>query len=556
MRDVEVYAWLVGAVALTLTAAILSNRLSAVIRIPAPALFLIGAALASDLVPELNALSTTTVQRVVTLALVVILFEGGMHIGWRRLRSAGGAVAWVGIAGTAVTAAAVALFAHALLGLGWRAALLLGTAVAPTDPAVVFSVLGRREIAGRSGVILEGESGANDPVGIALMVSLLASTGLGGAAAVGRGAVEFLAQMAVGAAVGLVGGYALLQFMRRVALPSEGLYALRALAGAAVIYAGATVAHGSGFLAVFIAGIMLGDARAPYKREIERFHASLASLAEIVAFTVLGLTVTLQDLPRLDAVWPGLALAAVLAFVIRPVLVGLVLAPVRLRRGERVFVLWSGLKGAVPVLLATFALTSGVTGAERIYDLVFVVVLFSVVVQGALVPTMARLCEVPMRAVEPEPWALGMRFRHEPRGLHHYRVVAGAPADGTAIGDLALDEGVWISLINRNGRLLHVRRDTVLRADDEVLALAETDTGVDPGQLFTTPAEPTAPRSPGHRDAPAEQGGAGQGSAPPGSAPPGSTQPGSTQPGSTQPGSAQRREARPATGAGDPKPGG
>jgi potassium/hydrogen antiporter len=179
----------------------------------------------------------------------------------------------------------LAVLAHGLFGLDWRAALLVGTALAPTDPAVVFSVLGRREVAGRSGTILEGESGANDPVGIALLASLLTAGPAAGLDAAASVAAEFLLQLAVGAAVGVAGGALLVGFMRRVPLPSEGLYPLRVLAGVLVIYGTATVAHGSGFLAVFVAGILAGDARAPYKGEIERFHGALASLAEIVAFS-------------------------------------------------------------------------------------------------------------------------------------------------------------------------------------------------------------------------------------------------------------------------------
>ena len=173
MSDVEHFALIVLAVAVAITAAVLSNRISERIRMPAPAIFLLAAAVASDLIPALGQVSVTTVQRVVTVALAVILFDGGMHIGWRRFRQAAGPVIWVGVAGTFLTAGALAAFVHALFGLDWWAALLLGTALAPTDPAVVFSVLGRREVAGRSGTILEGESGANDPVGIALLASLL-----------------------------------------------------------------------------------------------------------------------------------------------------------------------------------------------------------------------------------------------------------------------------------------------------------------------------------------------------------------------------------------------
>src|SRR5215217_4893338 len=262
MSDVEYFALLALLVGVAITVAVLSNRISERIRIPAPAIFLLAAA-ASDLVPSLGRLSVTTVQRVVSVALVVILFDGGMHIGWRRFRTAAGPVVWVGVVGTFVTAAALATLAHALFDLDWRAALLVGTALAPTDPAVVFSVLGRREVAGRSGTILEGEAGANDPVGIALLASLLAAGQSAGLDAAGSIAGRFLLQLVLGAAVGVAGAALLVRFMRRLPLPSEGLYPLRVLASALVIYGAATVAHGSGFLAVFIAGILSGDARAP-----------------------------------------------------------------------------------------------------------------------------------------------------------------------------------------------------------------------------------------------------------------------------------------------------
>ena len=361
MGEVEAFGLAVLVAALTGIAAVLSSRVSERLRIPAPAFFLIGAAAASDIWPRLGSLGFGAVEQVVTVALAVILFDGGMRMGWRRFRPVAVATVWIGVAGTLVTAAAAAVAAHFLFSFGWRLALLLGTALAPTDPAVVFSVLGRREIGGRSGVLLQGESGANDPVGIALLVALLTAAGTGLGAA-GHVAEEFALQMAVGIVAGVAGGWALLVFMRRVPLPSEGLYPLRVLAGALAIYGLATVAHGSGFLAVFIAGILIGDERAPYKGEIARFHSSLASLAEVVAFVMLGLTIHLRALPHGGAWLIGLALAALLAFVIRPLLVGAALWPVRLRPGERVFVLWTGLKGAVPILLGAFIVQARITG--------------------------------------------------------------------------------------------------------------------------------------------------------------------------------------------------
>jgi cell volume regulation protein A len=485
------------------TAAVLSNRLSARLRVPAPAFFLVAAAVVAELLPAV-ALPVSVVQPTVTVALAIILFDGGLHIGWRKFRSADAAIAWTGVAGTLVTAAGVALAARFVAGLDWRSSLLLGTAVSATDPAVVFSVFGRREIAGRTGTLLEGESGANDPVGISLLAALLASHGSAGAVA-GHVAAQFAEQMGIGTAIGVAGGLALLAFMRRVPLPSEGLYSPRVLAGVLAIFGLAVVAQGSGFLAVFAAGIVIGDADAPYMGEIRRFHSSLASLAEITAFVMLGLTAGLASLGDLGTWTAGLAIAALLALVIRPVLVGLVALPVRLSRAERVFFAWTGLKGAVPVLLGTMIISSGSPGAARVYGIIFVIVAFSVTIQGGLVPALAHRLRIPLRMVEPEPWSLGVRFATEPEGMHRYRVTPGSPADGTQVGDLLCGEYAWISLIIRNGSLAPVTPETALQPDDDVLLLAAPEEAESLRRLFTAPAPPPPKGAQRHAHPPRKQ---------------------------------------------------
>jgi cell volume regulation protein A len=492
--DVQPFGLLVLAVATVGLLAVLSSRLTERLKVPTPAFFLVGAALAAALIPSLDAPPHRSVERLVTVALVAILFDGGMHIGWKRFRASATPIVVVGVVGTFLTTAAVAVLAHFLCGLEWYLAALLGAAIAPTDPAVVFSVLGQRELVGRSGTILEGESGANDPVGIALMSSLLVAGGLG-LSELGAVAGEFTVQMLVGGAVGLVGGRALLWFMRTVPLPSEGLYPLRTLAAAMVLFGVATVGHGSGFLAVFVAGIVIGDGRAPYKREIRHFHSSIASLGEIVAFVVLGLTVDLEVLSRLNVWAPGLAIAVLLTVLVRPLLVGLCLGSVDLTRNERAFVLFAGLKGAVPILLGSFLLSAHVDDAERLYGIVVVVAAFSVLVQGSLVPAAVRLLRLKMNLVEPEPWALGMRMRDEPAGAHQFRVHAGAPADQLTIGDVNMTSNdIWISLVVRGGRLLPVSGETALQAGDDVLVLAEEDRYDELAALFGRPADQTVPR--------------------------------------------------------------
>jgi len=457
---------------LALTAIKLTERFP----IPGPALFLITAAVLSDVFPELqDDVSITTVERIGTVALIVILFDGGMHVGWRRLRGAAVPIGLLGVVGTFGTAALMAVLAHGVIGFDWSTAWILGAALAPTDPAVMFSVLGNREVGGRSGTILEGESGANDPVGIALVLGILELETGNGSSAWGVGG-SFALAMGVGLAIGVVGARLLIPLMRRVSLPNEGLYPLRTLAAAGVIYAVATVAHGSGFLAVFVAGILVGDVRAPYKAEIERFHTSLASLAEIVVFVALGVTIDVSSFGGQNIWRDGILLAILLAFVARPLVVGPLLLPARLRWGERLFVIWGGLRGAVPILLATFVILNGEIDDDlRIYGIVFIVVALSVIVQGSSMPFAARRLGVPMREVEPEPWDLSIRLRTEPRIVRRFVVAAGSRAAGETIRELPIGERAWISLIIRDGEPEQPRGSTVLEAGDELLVLTESE---------------------------------------------------------------------------------
>ena len=484
MSGTETFGVAVLLAAVAGLAVLAASHLSERIKVPLPTLVLVATAVAVKVVPGLNPLPQSTASQVVTVALVAVLFSGGMHIGRRRLRSAVSPIMVVGVVGTFGTAALAGVIMHLAFGLSWYVALLVGTAVAPTDPTVVFSVLGRRQVSGRSGTILEGESGANDPVGIALMAGLLGAGGLTGAG-VGHVAYTFVLQMVVGAVIGIAGGRLLLWIMRRLPLPGEGLYPLRTLAAALLLYGLAAVAHGSGFLAVFTAGIVIGDERAPYKREIERFHDALASLGEIVAFVTLGLTVDLHTLGQTSTWVPGVVLGITLAVVIRPLVVGLCLLPARLPGNERLFVQFAGLKGAVPILLGGYLLGTDIPHPARMYGIVVVVVILSVVAQGGTVGPVTRLLHLPVHVVEPEPWSLGVRLRTDPGNVLTFVVARGSRADGVEVSQLeGLPEDAWVTLLVRGGQLMAVRGDTALRAGDRLTVLADDASADDLRRTF------------------------------------------------------------------------
>ena len=444
------------------SAAVALTKVAERFPIPAPALFLVVGTVGSDIFARLeHVLSIRDVERIGVVALIVILFDGGMKVGWRRFRAAALPISTLGIAGTLGTAALVAVPAHYLFDFGWTTAWIVGAALSPTDPAVMFSVLGNREIRGRAGTILEGESGANDPVGIALMIGIL-DYATHAHASVWTIVREFCVEMSVGLAIGVAGAAVLLQLMRRITLPGQGLYPIRTLAAAGVIYGVTSVAHGSGFLAVFVAGLLVGGSRVPYKGDVERFHVSLASLGEMVVFATLGLTIHLSDLRHSNQWLDGLLLALILVFAARPLAVGPLLLPARLRPRERIFVMWSGLRGAVPILLAAFAVLEGVDGARRIYGIVFVVVTFSVVVQGTSIPFVAARLGVPMRTAEP-------------LGIRRLAVAQRSRADGETIRGLPIGERSWITRIRRDGADLPFRGTTVLRPGDEVYAITDLE---------------------------------------------------------------------------------
>ena len=457
MTEISDFGLVVLAVSATVFVALLGMRLADRLSLPYAAVILVGAVVISEVFTSLqDVMSIEQVVRLTVVALVVILFDGGLHIGLRRFRRSAAPILALGVLGTFATAGIVAVAAHYLLGFDWVLAGLVGAAIAPTDPAVTFSVFGSREVRGRAGTILEGEAGMNDPVGIALMIGMieLATEEDGDFWIVVR---EFAVEMTLGLLVGIAGALLLLPIMRNVRLTEPALYPIRVLAGAGIIYGLASFIGGSGFLAAFVAGVVLGDVAAPRKGEIEGFLASLAGLAEIAAFVALGLTVGLGDLGEGGTWAEGLALALILAFIARPIAILPLLLPSRLTWGERIFIAWGGLKGAVPILLGALALLSDLDDTGELYGIVFIVVLFSVIVQGASVPKVAARLRIPFRRVD-----------HDLAEVLEFVVRDDAFASGRRLGELPLGERAWIGVLVRDRRPHTISDAVVLEPGDRV----------------------------------------------------------------------------------------
>jgi cell volume regulation protein A len=478
LTEISDFGLIVLAVSATVFVALLGMRIADRLSLPYAAVILVGAmALAETSESIQDALSILDVERLTVVALVVILFDGGLHIGFRRFQGSLGPILALGVLGTFGTAGLVAVAAHYVLGLDWIFAGLVGAAIAPTDPAVTFSVFGSREIRGRAGTILEGEAGMNDPVGIALMIGMieLATHDDENFSVV---VSEFAVEMTLGLLVGVAGALALLPIMRHVRLTGPALYPIRVLAGAGIIYGLAAVVGGSGFLAAFVAGVLLGDAAATRKGEIEAFLSSLSGLAEIAAFVALGLTVGLGDIESGDTWVDGIVLALVLAFVARPLAILPLLLRVRLTWGERVFIAWAGLKGAVPILLGALALLSGVEGAPQLYGIVFIVVLFSVVVQGASVPVVASRLRIPFRRVD-----------YDLAEVLEFVVRDDAFASGRRIAELPLGERAWVGVLVRDGRPREISGGIVLEPGDRVHVYCQPDDAAALQRIFAGSAD-------------------------------------------------------------------
>lgn len=461
---VEPYMLVAG---LLLALAIGATRLSLRLGVPALILFLItGMAAGSDgLGIWYDNPSATWSFGVVALA--ILLFSGGMETDLAHARPMLARAVVLASVGVAVSTGTTALFYSWLLDRPLAEGALLGAIVSSTDAAAVFGVLratGMR-LKGSIQPVLELESGSNDPMAIFLTIAATSAL-IGDPVAPAAIAGGMVMQMGIGAVAGVLGGRVMAWLLNHLRASQEGLYAVFATALGLALFGAVSMAHGSGFLAIYVAGLVLGSRPVVHWRAIVRFHEALAWLAQIAMFLLLGLLVFPSRLPGVAG--EGLAIVAFLLLVARPLAVFISLTPFRVPWREQVMISWVGLRGAVPIVLATWPRIAGAPGAERVFDIVFFVVFSSVLLQGSTLPFLARR----LRVVEPPVRSTPAGEVH---GAHTLTVPVGHAAVGRRLLELGLPRGALVYLVGRDESVFVPQGSTVLAAGDQLHVVLEEE---------------------------------------------------------------------------------
>ena len=402
------------------------------------------------------------------LALALLLAEGGLTTRWSSVRPMIGFAAVLATVGVAVSIAVVAGAALLLLTADLRLAVILAGVVASTDAAAVFSVLRRLQLRDRLRSALEAESGLNDAP-VVVLVGLASSAAWGSTTvpqALGLVAYELLAGLVVGLVLGRLGA----EVLARAALPAAGLAPVATVGLALLAFTAANAVHASGFLAVYVAGLVLGNTRLPHRRAVLGFAGSVALLAEAGLFILLGLLASPARLP--SALLDALVVGAAATLVARPLAVAVSALPFRLPWREQAFLSWAGLRGAVPIVVATIPVTAGVPGATRVVDVVFVLVVVYTLVQAPTLPVVGRLLGVVDRNLPTDLEVEAAPLEQMGADLLQLRVRPGSRLRGVSVGELRLPRGAQVTLVVRDGASLVPGPDTQLRVGDSLLVVA------------------------------------------------------------------------------------
>jgi potassium/hydrogen antiporter len=457
-----------------LAGGMLASLVAGRLRVPGLLLFLfLGMGIGSDGLGWIDFDDYALARRIGIIALALILFEGGLTSGLLEIRPVLAPALSLAVIGTIVTAVVTGLAAALLFDLSTLDGMLLGSVLAATDGAAIFALLRGSTLKRRLATTLEGESGFNDPIAVLLVLGFIEwltheSYGIGDMA------VLFVRQIGIGLGIGLAVGLFAVWALRRVRLATAGLYPVATLAVAALAFGGADALHGSGFLAVYLAGLALGTAGVPAQQTVTAFHQGLAWLAQVSMFVALGLLVFPSRLD--DVAVRGTVLALVLVLVARPVAVAIATLPARFSWPERAVLAGAGLRGAVPVVLATFPVLAGVGGSFQLFDVVFFAVLLSTLIQGTTFEPGARLLgATTTEPAMPRPLAEAGTIRRLGAEVLEYPIGDDDAVVGARVRDLGLPREAVVNVIVRGDEAIPPRGSTILRAGDRLHVLLRSE---------------------------------------------------------------------------------
>lgn len=477
--------------ALLLLISIFSSKLSVKYGIPALLIFLgIGMLFGSDGLNFVYFEDYELAQQLGIIALIFILFSGGLDTKWKKVKPIVGPGLLLSTMGVLCSSLIAGSLAALVLDVPILEGILFGAIVSSTDAAAVFSVLRSRSISFKHRLreLIEFESGTNDPMAIFLTIGLIQYITMPDMPVTSL-LLLFVKQMSIGVALGLLMGKAITWIINHANLSYDGLYPVLCISFVPLIYATTDLLGGSGFLAVYLAGLVLGNSVFVHQRSLMNFFDGLGWLMQIGMFLTLGLVVFPAQVLKITT--SGLIIAAVLIFLARPISVFISLMFTRFNFKSKFLVSWVGLRGAVPIIMATFPLVAGMENAELFFSVVFFVVVTSVLIQGPTIPLMARLLKLDEEAQEKTRYPIELEPSADTKAaLKEIRISAGDFAKGRQILELGLPENVLITLINRNGQFIVPKGSTVIEEKDKLLILSDKKEVTEIRNMLTASPQP------------------------------------------------------------------
>ena len=445
----------------SLTLTLLAQR----IRMPALVIFIgVGMLIGTDGLGLIDFDDFELAQEIGIIALALILFEGGLTTGFSAIRPVIGPSLSLATVGTVLTAAITGALAVLLLDVSTLEGFLLGAVIASTDAAAVFSVLRGSTLRRRLAMTLEGEAGFNDPIAVILVIGLIEMI-QGPDTSVSKMVELLVVELAVGAAIGLLVGRAGEWFMERFNFPSAGLYPVASVAIAAIAFGGAAALGGSGFLAIYLAGLSLASPKDPALRTIESFHSGLAWLAQVGMFLVLGLLVFPDQL--LDYAFEGIVIGLLIVFLARPIATWIATIGFGFTPPERLMLGWAGLRGAIPIVLATFPVVDGLGFGSDVFNIIFFAVIVSTLLQGVTITPVAKALGVTTEeSAIPTPLTPEATIRRLEAETVEFEVRKGDLIVGMEVKDLHLTKDALLTLVLRDNRAILPRGDTEIEEGD------------------------------------------------------------------------------------------